>query len=97
MFSRIYDHPDVIVTTQAQVTRLRYDTDQVSDGRIVMAVYSDATHAIMLTHSWTGQTPAELSILVHEMVHHLQNKAAQPHPGSIGTAPPNLPAMAPVD
>ena len=40
-----------------------------------MAVYSDATHAIMLTHSWTGRTPAELSILVHEMVHHLQNKA----------------------
>jgi hypothetical protein len=22
---------------------------------------------------WTGKTPAELSILVHEMVHHLQN------------------------
>jgi len=71
----IYEHPDVIVTTEAQITRLRYGTDKVSDGRVVVAVYSDATHSTMLTNSWTGRTPAELSILVHEMVHHLQNKA----------------------
>ena len=28
---------------------------------------------IYLADGWTGKTPAELSILVHEMVHHLQN------------------------
>jgi hypothetical protein len=28
---------------------------------------------IYLPEGWTGNTPAELSILVHEMVHHLQN------------------------
>jgi len=47
----IYDHPDVTVTTEAQITRLRYGTDQVGDGRVVLAVYSDATHSIMLTNS----------------------------------------------
>jgi hypothetical protein len=26
-----------------------------------------------LLNGWEGKTPAELSILVHEMVHHLQN------------------------
>ena len=71
----IYDHPSVAVVTEAQVTKLRYGTDHVSDGRVVMAVYNDATHSVSLTNSWTGRTPAELSVLVHEMVHHLQNKA----------------------
>lgn len=71
----IYDHPDVVVTSEAHITRLRYGTDQVSDGRTVVAIYNDKTHSIMLTNAWAGQTPAELSILVHEMVHHLQKKA----------------------
>jgi hypothetical protein len=30
---------------------------------------------IYLPKTWTGDTPVELSILVHEMVHHLQNLA----------------------
>jgi hypothetical protein len=39
----------------------------------VVAVYSDATETIYLPEGWTGTTAAELSILVHEMVHHVQN------------------------
>jgi hypothetical protein len=38
-----------------------------------MALYEDATRTIHLRTGWTGATPAELSVLVHEMVHHLQN------------------------
>lgn len=41
----------------------------------IVAVYSDAARTIYLTEGWTGGTPAELSELVHEMVHHLQNVA----------------------
>ncbi len=41
--------------------------------REVVAVYSDATQTIYLAEGWTGTTPGELSVLVHEMVHHLQN------------------------
>jgi hypothetical protein len=26
-----------------------------------------------LQQDWTGETPAEISVLVHEMVHHAQN------------------------
>ena len=29
--------------------------------------------AILLPEGWTGATPAEMSVLAHEMVHHLQN------------------------
>jgi hypothetical protein len=39
------------------------------------ALYDDATRTIYLPAGWTGETPAELSVLVHEMVHHLQNVA----------------------
>jgi len=39
------------------------------------AVYDDATRTIYLPEGWRGATPAEVSVLVHEMVHHLQNGA----------------------
>jgi len=39
----------------------------------VAAVYHDPTRTIFLPVGWTGRTPGELSLLVHEMVHHLQN------------------------
>jgi hypothetical protein len=43
--------------------------------REVIAVYRDDTRTIYLNESWTGTSPAEVSVLVHEMVHHLQNVA----------------------
>lgn len=41
----------------------------------VEAFYDDATQTIYLPAGWTGETPAELSVLVHEVVHHVQNVA----------------------
>lgn len=41
----------------------------------VEALYDDATRTIYVSKDWTGRTPAELSVLVHEMVHHVQNVA----------------------
>ena len=43
--------------------------------RDTVAVYSDADETIYLAHGWTGTTAADLSVLVHEMVHHAQNLA----------------------
>lgn len=43
--------------------------------RDVIALYDDRTKTIYLSDKWSGSTPAELSVLVHEMVHHLQYKA----------------------
>lgn len=37
------------------------------------AVYDDKTRTIYLHEGWSGATPVETSILVHELVHHLQN------------------------
>jgi hypothetical protein len=43
-----------------------------------IAVYDDEMKTIYLPENWTGSTPAELSILVHQMVHHLQGAARRP-------------------
>ena len=39
----------------------------------VVAVYLDKQRTIVLPAGWQGVSPAEQSILVHELVHHLQN------------------------
>ena len=39
----------------------------------VVSLYSNEAKTIYLLDGWKGKTPGELSMLVHEMVHHLQN------------------------
>jgi hypothetical protein len=43
--------------------------------RLEMGAYDDALNTIYLPEAWTGKTPAEASILVHQMVFHVQNLA----------------------
>lgn len=43
--------------------------------RDVVALYDDNSETVFLPIGWTGATPAEQSILVHEIVHHLQKVA----------------------
>ena len=50
-------------------------TVQAAYRRDVLAVYDDKSKTIFLPSAWAGTTPGELSVLVHEMVHHLQNVA----------------------
>lgn len=45
--------------------------------REVVAVYDDKNRIVYLPESWTGETIADQSVLVHEMVHHLQNVAGE--------------------
>lgn len=45
----------------------------------IVALYDTTTRTIHLPPGWTGASPAEMSILVHELVHHMQTVAARPH------------------
>jgi uncharacterized protein DUF6647 len=47
-------------------------SDQAAE---IVSVYDDSTKTIYLPVGWTSSRPADLSVLVHEMVHHLQNVA----------------------
>ena len=60
----------------APLNKNQLRTSDVSASEIssdIVSLYNNESKTIFLLDGWTGKTPAELSILVHEMVHHLQN------------------------
>jgi hypothetical protein len=67
-------HPRLATLPAAELVEMRYGSESsVSPGEVV-AVYDD-NGTIYFTEGWTGDSPAQLSVLVHEMVHHLQISA----------------------
>lgn len=52
----------------------------LSETADILALYDDQSRIIYLRHDWSGESAAELSIVVHEMVHHLQNLAGLSFP-----------------
>jgi len=64
-----------VLEPSAAKPALLKNQNQIDEKKRVISLYNVATKTIYLTPEWTGRTPAELSILVHEMVHHLQNVA----------------------
>lgn len=81
------EQPKVELVSQARIMTIRHQafgmekrqdiaaTPPISDPRDTVAIYDDSNRIIYLPLTWTGSTAAELSMLVHEMVHHLQNIA----------------------
>ena len=88
----IHEHPRIEFAPPAKIASLRF-TDLLSGpGAQVeandrapsaqpdtIAIYHDATRTIYLPEGWTGKTAAELSVLVHEVVHHFQNVLGLKH------------------
>jgi hypothetical protein len=88
-----FEHPRVEIVPPMQIAALRYGgvpkdralqvagtrNPEARAGQDVVAVYDDARHTIYLPEGWSGRNAAETSVLVHEMVHHLQNLAGLKH------------------
>lgn len=75
--------PTIAFTTPARMAALRYPAlldrhERSVAGSDTVAVYEAATGTIHLPQGWRGATPAEMSVLVHEVVHHLQHAAKLP-------------------
>jgi hypothetical protein len=85
-----YEHPRVELAAPAKIAAILYrrlgagsppsgsaeiTSQMLSQVRDVVALYDDTNRTILLHQGWTGTEPAEISVLVHEMVHHLQNMA----------------------
>jgi len=71
--------PRVAIVAAPELHRLRYGA-AASQGAATLdlvAAYDDATRTIYLAEGWTGATPRESSVLVHEMVHHVQSLAGR--------------------
>lgn len=67
--------PALVGVPDAELIAKRYGPAATVRPGEVVAIYDDDGRTIYLSESWTGGTPAELSVLVHEMVHHLQSTA----------------------
>ena len=65
----------LLAAQQREISEIQNREASYEQMRDVVALYDDRTNTIYLSDKWTGRTPAELSVLVHEMVHHLQSKA----------------------
>jgi hypothetical protein len=80
-----YEPPKVEFVNIADITSKQYAGVFASNttmgggknDRSVVAFYDSLERTIFLAEGWTGKTPAESSVLVHEMVHHLQNLTGQ--------------------
>jgi len=80
-----FNLPHVEYASQSKMLEMRFRQEHSaaqSAGLVgqlpdVVAIYDDSRHTIVLPEGWTGTTPANLSLLVHEMVHHLQNVNGQ--------------------
>jgi hypothetical protein len=68
-----HEQPNIKFVSAQQMSQLRYGSLAANPGHELMAIYEDKSKTIFLSDRWTGSTPADLSILVHETVHHLQN------------------------
>ncbi|NRP75669.1 hypothetical protein ILFOPFJJ_06592 [Ensifer psoraleae] len=80
----IQELPAIGFASQRRMVSLRYrdmSSDRLSSGSgaqasgDIVAIYDDEAKIIYLPEGWSGKTPSELSVLVHEMVHHIQNLA----------------------
>lgn len=94
-----FDHPEVklvdrhsMIEVRASVLNLEEDKAKLRGaavhGQSIVALYDDESRIIYLDQSWSALSPIDVSVLVHEMVHHLQNlggvnypcEAAREHP-----------------
>ena len=79
--------PNIELVPPARIAAIRYrglmpqslnatsnDEAALDASRQTVAIYDDATQTIYLPEGWSGASPAEMSVLVHEMVHHIQNR-----------------------
>ena len=79
--------PAVQFVAQSRLVEIRYRDQQPSpdvssirhtgageDSDAIIALYDASGPTIFVTTEWRGDNPADRSVLVHEMVHHLQHE-----------------------
>jgi hypothetical protein len=87
----VHEHPIIEFAPPAKMSALRVGLLSDPGGQVTpndrassapddtVAIYYDARRTIYLLGGWTGGSPAEISVLVHEVVHHFQNVLGLKH------------------
>lgn len=80
-----YEHPRIEFANKSRISELYHSGALGAGGppaggagnSTIVAIYNAPERTIYLSDQWTGRTPSESSVLVHEMVHHLQNLSGE--------------------
>jgi hypothetical protein len=67
------DQPELVIVAASELVEMRYGSASSVSAGEVMGAYDEASRTIYLTDGWNGRTADQVSVLVHEMVHHLQS------------------------
>ena len=67
-----------VLETEEEKEKLRATIDR--QGHVIVALYDDVGETIYLRQDWSANSPADVSVLVHELVHHLQNVGGLTYP-----------------
>ena len=67
------ESPRIEIEDEGELARLRLGNSFPNQAHDILALYDDATRTIHLSEEWSKTTPAALSVLIHEIVHHMQN------------------------
>jgi hypothetical protein len=82
----VHQHPEIRFVSQQEMIAVRFAglvpnmTSEHNAASEIVALYDDRTRTILLSDRWKSDAPAELSVLVHELVHHMQNHAKRAYP-----------------
>ncbi|MCP4382380.1 MAG: hypothetical protein GY798_13360 [Hyphomicrobiales bacterium] len=68
----VYAHPELRLVSDQTLTVMHLGHEGTGGAQRIEAVYDPGDRVMYLSDTWTNRTPAGLSMLVHEMVHHLQ-------------------------
>ena len=90
-----FEHPRIERVSGARMVEVRRERVGASmPGPAVHALYDDVSRTIYLGEDWSADSPAHLSILVHELAHHLQNVAGARYPCAAAREKPAYRAQA---
>jgi hypothetical protein len=63
-----------------QIAALHYGRSLAAPNNDIIAAYDPATATVMLREDWNDQDIVDLSVLAHELVHHMQHASAAKYP-----------------
>ena len=72
-FDTNHDIPKVLFLTQTQMEELYYPEDQEKMPNKLHGLYDRESDTIILSETWDRRDPWDLAVLLHEMVHYLQD------------------------
>ena len=73
-----HDHPQIRHVSPQRLVSIYYGPEfGKGDDANVMGAYDPLTRTILLRDDWNSRNPADVSVLVHEMVHYLQAHSHQ--------------------